>query len=399
MTRRFISTSLVLALLAVACAGEAAPETTVTSSTSTSTSSTSTTLPPTTTTTTLPFAVEGAPEDLTAVIEGFYDYATGTSQTAPAAPQPVLAGIEPKPGESPRGGKASMGTFKGQGVAVVEVAGDTFLTVNDGKGWRIVGGNWPSLSVPAFYGTGPRIVAVVGSDARPGEDMATARADSIHFVGLDGAGSGAIVGLPRDSWVPIAGHGRGKVNGSLSSGGPETMMATFANLTGLPLEGYVLTGFRGFQNLLGGVLGAVSVKVPFPINDRWAKVSLDAGRQDLDGAQALGFSRARKTVPNGDFTRSAHQGMVLLGAAQAVQAMGMSAIPGLMELSEPHLITSLTPEHLLTFSAMAISADLSSISNVVTPGSPGSAGSASVVYLASSVGQLWADLADGRLGS
>jgi hypothetical protein len=48
---------------------------------------------------------------------------------------------------------------------------------------------------------------------------------------------------------------------------------------------------------------------------------------------------------------------------------------------------------------MAISADLSSISNVVTPGSPGSAGSASVVYLASSVDELFADLADGRLGS
>jgi LCP family protein required for cell wall assembly len=397
MTRRSISIALVLALFAVACGGEAAPETTVTSSTSTT--STSTTLPPTTTTTTLPFAVEGAPEDLTAVIEGFYDYAYGASQTAPAVPEPVLAGIKPKMGETPLGGKASMGTFKGQGVAVVEVAGDTFLTVNDGKGWRIVGGNWPSLSVPAFYGAGPRIVAVVGSDARPGEDMATTRADSIHFVGLDGAGSGGIVGLPRDSWVPIAGHGRGKVTGSLSSGGPETMMATFGNLTGLPFEGYVLTGFKGFQNLLGSVLGGVSVEVPFPINDRWAHVNLGAGKQDLDGAEALGFARARKTVPNGDFTRSAHQGMILLGAAQAVQAMGMSAIPQLMEKSEPHLMTSLTPEQLLTFSAMAISADLGSIANVVAPGSPGWAGSASVVYLARSVDQLWADLADGRIGS
>jgi LCP family protein required for cell wall assembly len=310
-----------------------------------------------------------------------------------------LAGIKPKKGEIPQGGTASLGTFKGQHVAVVEVAEDTFLAVNEGNGWRIVGGNWPSLSVPAFYGTGPRIVAVVGSDARPGEDMATARADSIHFVGLDGAGSGGVVGLPRDSWVPIAGSGRGKVNSSLSSGGPETMMATFGNLTGLPLEGYVLTGFRGFQNLLGGVLGAVSVKVPFPINDRWAKVNLSAGRQDLDGAEALGFARARKTVPNGDFTRSAHQGMILISAAQAVQAMGMSAIPQLIELSEPHLMTSLNPEQLLTFSAMAISADLGSIANVVTPGSPGSAGSASVVYLASSVDELFADLADGRLGS
>ena len=71
----------------------------------------------------------------------------------------------------------------------------------------------------------PRLVAVVGCDARPWEDVVTSRADSIHFVGLDGAGKGGIVGVPRDSWVPIAGGGRGKINSALANYGTEGMIS------------------------------------------------------------------------------------------------------------------------------------------------------------------------------
>jgi hypothetical protein len=75
----------------------------------------------------------------------------------------------------------------------------------------------------------------------------------------------------------------------------------------------------------------------------------------------------------------------------------LAAIPGLMEASEPHLMTDLSPEQLLTFSAMAASANLDDVANVVAPGRPGSAGGASVVFLNDSVGALWEDIADGRL--
>lgn len=387
-----------LAVLIAACSGAAEPPEPPRTdpSTTTSTSTTSTTLPPTTTTTTVPFSVEGATEPLTAVIEAFYAYASGESTTPPLAPDPVVEAINPGEVETPRTGTASVAAFKEQALAVVEMGSDFFLTLADGGGWRIVGGSWPSLSVPAYYGPAPRLVAVVGSDARPGQTPEATRADSIHFVGLDGAGKGAIVGVPRDSYVPVPGYGREKITASLALGGPDTMLTTFKNLTGLPLEGYVLTGFRGFQNLIN-VLGAVSVKVPFAISDRWAKAYLNAGRQDLDGAQALGFARARKTMPRGDFTRSEHQGMILISALAVVQHMGVSAIPQLMEAAEPHLSTNLTPEQLLTFSAMAVATDLNAIDNVVASGSPGRAGSASVVYLSSNVGQLWADLSNGLL--
>ena len=400
MFRRPAILLLSLSFVLAACSPDEATDTTQTTAETTTTSSTtSTTLPPTTTTTTVPLAVTDAPVELTAVVDGFYKYAAGETTTPPSAPEPVLASVTPTAGVVyPKTGTASVGTFLGQQVAVVETGDDLFLAIDDGSGWRIVGGQWPSLSVPAYFGTGPRFVAVVGSDARRGQTIDQQRADSIHFVGLDGAGGGAVVGVPRDSYVPVAGVGRRKINSSLATGGPDRMFQTFSDLTGLPLDGYVLTGFTGFQSLITLVLGGVDVDVPFAINDRWAKASLEAGQQILDGDQALGFARARKTT-GGDFVRSEHQGILLIGAAKAVKAMGYSAIPRLMAGAEPYIQTNLTPEEVLTFSAMAITADLDAMANVVTPGRSGSAGGASVVFLDDSVGALFSDFADGTLES
>ncbi|HWB88423.1 MAG TPA: LCP family protein [Acidimicrobiia bacterium] len=399
MSSRPFALLLALILVVVACSPDDATETTLPSTSTSTSSTTTTTVPPTTTTTVPPMTIEGAPDFLTPVIESFYAYATGESDTPPPVPEPVLAAINPQDIETPRSGTAAVGVFKNAQVATVEMGPDTFLAVADGGPWRIVGGEWPSVQVPAYFGAGPRHIAVIGSDARPGQRVDRSRADSIHFVGLDGSGGGAVVGLPRDSYVPIPGIGRRKVNSSLSLGGPGLMMETLTLLSGLELEGYVLTGFSGFQALVGDVLGGVMIDVPFAMNDRWAKVSLAAGEQILNGAQALGFSRARKTVPNGDFTRSEHQGTVIISAAKTVQALGYLALPTLIEQSAPHLITDLSPEELLTFSAMSINSDLASVTNVVAPGSSGSAGGASVVFLSSSVGALFSDLADGRLGN
>ena len=394
MTRRITLLVAIVALVLVACSGD---EETTPNAQPTRPETTTTTVPPTTTTTTTPLSIEGAPPELSRVIEGFYMYGTGSSDVEPRAPQALVDSISTTEAEVPVAGTAALATFKDQEIAVAELDQDVFLAVDDGSGWRVVGGVWPSLSIPAYFGDGPRHLAVVGSDARPGQDRETSRADSIHFVALDGKGDGAIIGLPRDSFVPVPGFGTRKVTGSLALGGPDTMMAAFSELTALPFEGYVLTGFAGFEEMLGSVLGGVEVEVPFAINDRWAHVALSAGRQMLNGAEALGFARARKTVPNGDFTRSEHQGVILLAAARTVKDLGLSAIPELMEAAEPHLSTNLTPEQLLTFSAMAVSADLDSIPNLVAPGRPGSAGGASVVFLASSADDLWVDLADGTL--
>jgi hypothetical protein len=75
------------------------------------------------------------------------------------------------------------------------------------------------------------------------------------------------------------------------------------------------------------------------------------------------------------------------------------AIPRLLELSEPFMMTDLGPAELLTFAAQTITTKKDAIPNVVAPGSPGWAGQASVVFLSGSAPRLFRDLADGRLGN
>ncbi len=294
------------------------------------------------------------PPDLEQVIQQFYAYASGDAANPPRMSPPILNGIKPAPVKTPRSGVASVGTFKKDRVATVKMNDDIFLLVHNGDGWRIVGGKWPSISVPARWGPSPRLVAVVGSDARPGEDMLTTRTDSIHFVGLDGKGNGGIVGVPRDSWVPIAGGGRSKINAALSWGGPEGMMQTFRDLSGLPLEGYVMTGFAGFEEMISSVLGGFELVVPYRMKDQASKADFEAGRQVVDGDQALAFARTRKSLPNGDFDRSFNQGRIMLDVLKNLKGRGYMAIPKLLELSEPFMMTDLGPEQLLTFAAQTI---------------------------------------------
>jgi anionic cell wall polymer biosynthesis LytR-Cps2A-Psr (LCP) family protein len=151
--------------------------------------------------------------------------------------------------------------------------------------------------------------------------------------------------------------------------------------------------------MFGNVLGGIDLVVPYAISDSAAGAEFAPGVQYVNGPQALAFSRARKSLPNGDFTRSANQGLVLIDTAKNLKQKGYGVIPRLLELSEPWIVTDLPPESLLTFAAQVIGTDLDTIQNQVVPGYSGSAGSASVVYLSDSAPAVWADLADGRLGS
>jgi polyisoprenyl-teichoic acid--peptidoglycan teichoic acid transferase len=388
-----LAPTVVVLLLVTACSGSPVGEPTTTTTTPPTT--TTTTLPPTTTTTLPQFTVEGAPDDLKAVIEWFYDYAAGDVPEPPPVPDHVIAGLPAI--EKPLHGIAATGAFRGHLIAVAEVGADLFLAIDDGDGWRILGGSWPAAGVE-YLGPAPRLVAVVGSDARPGENPERTRADSLHIVGFDGQSGGAIVGIPRDAYVPVPGLGRRKITGALALGGPDVLFAALKNLTGLPLEGYLLTGFEGFQQMVGSVLGGIDIDVPFAIADRWAKAYFDAGLQRLTGKDALALARPRKTVPGGDFARSELQGLLMLGAGQAVQTMGVLAIPALIEESAAWLFTDLSAEQLLTLSVAVAQVDLDAVPNIVVPGRTGSAAGASVVFLSDTSNAIWEDLTDGRLG-
>ena len=320
-------------------------------------------------------------------------------------------------GESPRvvvGTTTSTQATALPGPTIVEAPPTTAVPVVPGAGGGAgpVGGSLLGTdgaaygAAIAFNSTVPvpgdlQFVLVIGSDARPGEDIRRTNGDSIHLLAMNPRTfEGTIVGFPRDSYVEIPGHGTGKINSALAQGGPSLMVDTVRRLTGLPIQYYVLTGFQGLSALVDD-LGGVNVLVNQRMNDRFSGALFEQGWHKFNGAQALAFSRNRHDTPNGDFGRSANQG-VLIQAAMGKIRSEVGDDPGLRRWADVLLRSvaiDVPADKLLPLAALGRRTDPARVKNVVVPGRIGTAGRASVVYLTADAAGLFTDLrADAVIG-
>jgi LCP family protein required for cell wall assembly len=133
------------------------------------------------------------------------------------------------------------------------------------------------------------------------------RTDSIILVHVPaGDGKPAMVSLPRDSYVPIPGHGHNKINAAYALGGPKLLVQTIEQVTNVRIDGYVEIGFGGFASVVDSLNG-VDICVKRAMDDPKAGINLKAGCQSLDGPKALGYVRARYSDPLGDIGRAQRQ--------------------------------------------------------------------------------------------
>ncbi len=290
--------------------------------------------------------------------------------------------------------EATLGTWKKETVAVVTSGDDVTLAV--GPKWRVVGGWWPSLDTPASLGKGPRFVLVIGSDARTGKTLKGTRGDTLQVLGIDGKGGGGVVGLARDIWAPMPGGGSAKINAAFAYGGGAGQVETVRKVTGLPIEGYVVTGFGGFQKIVnesGGLPMTVAKKVVLQ-----GKTTVEAGKQLLTGKYALAYARERKSLPDGDFGRSAHQGELLLAAAVAARVQGVGVVPKEMSIVSKNAESDLSAEDALTFVASFYRLNPTKVGHTVAKGGFGtSPDGQSIVILDDASKRAFASFADGRL--
>jgi len=161
---------------------------------------------------------------------------------------------------------------------------------------------------------------LVGSDSREGltpeqqralatgGDVGSSRTDAIllvHLPELWSSTPATVVSIPRDSYVPIPGHGKDKINASFAIGGAPLLTQTVEQSTGLRLDHYAEIGFSGFAGLVDA-LGGVTMCPPRPTQDPLSGIDLPAGCQQLDGRSALGYVRTRAT-PRADLDRMVNQ--------------------------------------------------------------------------------------------
>ncbi|MDT7716333.1 MAG: hypothetical protein QOH09_2325 [Pseudonocardiales bacterium] len=255
---------------------------------------------------------------------------------------------------------------------------------------------------------------IVGSDSRAGltpdqearlttGDEAAAgggRTDTImlmHIPALTGNGQLTLVSLPRDSSVPLAGHGRVKLNTTFALGGPTLLVQTVENVTGVHVDHYAEIGFGGFAGLVDDV-GGVQMCPTEPISDPLAGLNIPAGCQVLDGPQALGYVRTRHT-PRGDLDRVVHQreflgALIARASSPAVLLNPFHLVP--LAVDAPKTITVDNGDHVWNLARLGWALRSLSRGNAVTETVP-IAGFGPVTD--GSSGVLWDREAAGRLFS
>lgn len=156
---------------------------------------------------------------------------------------------------------------------------------------------------------------ITGSDSRDGlsrtqrdalhvgSDMGTLNSDSIMLLHLGGP-KPVLLSIPRDSYVPIPGHGHNKLNAALGidGGSPKLLIETIESVTGLKIDHYMGIGFGGLVKVTNAV-GGVRMCLPSAVNDSFSGVHLQPGCQNLNGPQALSFVRDRHSFATGDLQR------------------------------------------------------------------------------------------------
>ena len=157
---------------------------------------------------------------------------------------------------------------------------------------------------------------IVGTDSRADlsqedkDKLATgdsdgSRTDTIMLAHIPTTGKPMLISVPRDLYVPIPGQGSHKINSAFNTGGPELLVQTVEQFSGVHIDHYIEIGFGGFDKVVDGV-GGVEMCLDKSLRDPKAGLRLPKGCQTLDGAQALGLVRTR-AFANADLERVVNQ--------------------------------------------------------------------------------------------
>ncbi|KUJ37709.1 LCP family protein [Streptomyces sp. MI02-2A] len=184
---------------------------------------------------------------------------------------------------------------------------------------------------PTSIAPGALNILVIGSDSRSGagnsrygRDSGTERSDTTILLHLAAdRRSATAVSLPRDLMVDVPSCRRPDgsqseaaftmLNHAFANGGSACTIRTVEKLTNIRIDHHMVVDFEGFTKMVDAVDG-VEVCLKQPIDDRAADLKLPAGRVTLDGEQALGYVRARKSLGDGSDTERMERQQRFLGA-------------------------------------------------------------------------------------
>lgn len=136
------------------------------------------------------------------------------------------------------------------------------------------------------------------------------RADTILLASIDlKTREVGVLSIPRDTRVSIPGHGVNRINAAHAFGGIDLTVQTLESFLNVPIDYYVETDFDGFARIIDAIGGVeLTIKESLHYVDKAGGLYIDlpAGRQKLNGEEALEYVRFREEL-KGDIGRIERQ--------------------------------------------------------------------------------------------
>lgn len=187
-------------------------------------------------------------------------------------------------------------------------------------------------------------ILFIGSDSRDlkttkyGKGTGSQRSDALMLVHFS-KGNTRIdaVQIPRDTLTELpacedtgsgafAGGTNLMINSALE-GGPACSVKAVEKLSNVHVDHFVQLDFDGFASMVNA-LGGVNVCLNEPMVDVDAKLDLPAGKQKLNGTDALALARTRHAVGDGsDIGRLGHQQVVMSSIINRARSAGVLTRP------------------------------------------------------------------------
>jgi LCP family protein required for cell wall assembly len=236
-----------------------------------------------------------------------------------------------------------------------------------------------------------------GDPVRRGRDGLNERSDTVMVVRINPESRKvALLSLPRDLWVPIAGTGtEQRINTAIQLGGPELLIRTIDEYLGIPIQHFVQVDFAGFRDLVD-TIGGVEITVPHPARDQRSGLNIPKGRVTLDTDQALAYVRSRAyeeridgewvTDPTGDIGRIKRQQKFITAALRAAIDQGgrnLARLDQLLNVGLDSIVVddALTADDILRLGNQFRSLEPADLDTRVVPTIDGTVGAAQILRL------------------
>ncbi|HTX59864.1 MAG TPA: LCP family protein [Verrucomicrobiae bacterium] len=215
------------------------------------------------------------------------------------------------------------------------------------------------------------------------DDEATT--DTIILAHLDvGRRTATLVSIPRDTWVPIPGHGNDKINAAYAYGGaPMSERVVRSLMGGIPIDATVALQPEGAAQIvdaMGGLNVDVDEDMDYDDDNGDLHIHLKKGEQYLTGGQVVGYVRFRHDAAS-DFGRVRRQQQVLkLMLDQLSQPQNWAKLPRIMQFARKDMQTTLSDQQLVALLEIYRNVPQDNVRTFTLPSRAGWVGDASVVF-------------------